>query len=281
VLSDECYVYLNYTGEQFSVGSLPDFPRTNADRRLTIEDLCHDGLASGLCAGTGSGDRGHGRSCKANPLRIRHPSCKRRQWRLLNGPRSSAWRICVSNTSSWRDHVVNGLRSNSPTCNALCPRARFYAYPNISSFIGRGGIQSASDVAGRLLARGACGDGPRGRFRYSRTIFGSLTPRRQPNWIVGWSACASSLRPCRAAAVQKILGRVAWVVVPRAYRVSALYPFSMQPAFDPRPLGHAGSVADLSEPQVRGEDRRSLADRRRRQSGERSLERTVTCRSEC
>jgi len=31
------------------------------------------------------------------------------------------------------------------------PEGAFYVYPNISSFIGRGGIKSASDLAGRLL----------------------------------------------------------------------------------------------------------------------------------
>ena len=31
------------------------------------------------------------------------------------------------------------------------PEGAFYAYPNISAFIGRSGTKSASDVAGRLL----------------------------------------------------------------------------------------------------------------------------------
>src|ERR1700721_3689156 len=49
-----------------------------------------------------------------------------------------------------RDHVVKGLRS-IPGVQCTLPEGAFYAYPNISSFIGRGGIKSASDVAGRLL----------------------------------------------------------------------------------------------------------------------------------
>lgn len=31
------------------------------------------------------------------------------------------------------------------------PEGAFYAYPNVSSFFGRGGLKSAADVAGRLL----------------------------------------------------------------------------------------------------------------------------------
>jgi aspartate aminotransferase len=49
-----------------------------------------------------------------------------------------------------RDHVVSGLRS-IPGVKCTQPEGEFYAYPNISAFFGRGGLQSASDVAGRLL----------------------------------------------------------------------------------------------------------------------------------
>ncbi len=49
-----------------------------------------------------------------------------------------------------RDHVVKGLRS-IPGVACTLPEGAFYAYPNISSFLGRSGLKSASDVAGRLL----------------------------------------------------------------------------------------------------------------------------------
>ena len=48
------------------------------------------------------------------------------------------------------DHVVNGLRA-IPGVKCTMPQGAFYAYPNISSFFGKGGVKSASDVAGRLL----------------------------------------------------------------------------------------------------------------------------------
>jgi len=38
-----------------------------------------------------------------------------------------------------------------PGITCTKPEGAFYAYPNISSFLGRGGLKSASDVAGRLL----------------------------------------------------------------------------------------------------------------------------------
>ncbi len=46
--------------------------------------------------------------------------------------------------------MVKGLRA-IPGVTCTTPEGAFYVYPNISSFIGRGGVQSASDVAGRLL----------------------------------------------------------------------------------------------------------------------------------
>jgi aspartate aminotransferase len=49
-----------------------------------------------------------------------------------------------------RDHVVKELRS-IPGIACTLPEGAFYAYPNISAFLGRGGLKSASDVAGRLL----------------------------------------------------------------------------------------------------------------------------------
>jgi len=49
-----------------------------------------------------------------------------------------------------RDHVVGGLRA-IPGVRCTMPEGAFYAYPNVSEFFGRGGLRSASDVAGRLL----------------------------------------------------------------------------------------------------------------------------------
>jgi aspartate aminotransferase len=67
----------------------------------------------------------------------------------LNGPQA-----CVEQMRSeyihLRDYVVNGLRS-IPGVTCTLPEGAFYAYPNISAFLGRGSIRSASDVAGRLL----------------------------------------------------------------------------------------------------------------------------------
>ena len=66
-----------------------------------------------------------------------------------------------------RDHVVNGLALDSGR-DLHHAGGRVLRLPKISSFLGRGGLKSASDVAGRLLARGARGDGAGRRIRHER-----------------------------------------------------------------------------------------------------------------
>ena len=49
-----------------------------------------------------------------------------------------------------RDYVIAGLRS-IPGIKCTSPEGAFYAYPNVSAFIGRGGVKSASELASKLL----------------------------------------------------------------------------------------------------------------------------------
>jgi len=49
-----------------------------------------------------------------------------------------------------RDHVVQGLRA-IPGVKCTLPEGAFYAYPNMAAFFGKGGLKSASELAGRLL----------------------------------------------------------------------------------------------------------------------------------
>jgi aspartate aminotransferase len=67
----------------------------------------------------------------------------------LNGPQQ-----CVEDMRleyiRLRDHVVNGLRS-IPGVKCTLPEGAFYAFPNISSFFGKGGVNSPADLAGKLL----------------------------------------------------------------------------------------------------------------------------------
>jgi aspartate aminotransferase len=50
-----------------------------------------------------------------------------------------------------RDRVIEGFKS-IPGLTCTVPQGAFYVYPNISAFIGKGGIKSASDLAAKLLS---------------------------------------------------------------------------------------------------------------------------------
>ena len=90
----------------------------------------------------------------------------------LNGPQQ-----CVEEMRReyirLRDHVVSGLRA-IPGVKCTLPEGAFYAYPNMSAFFGRGGLKSASDVAGRLLREAhvatVSGRGIRHERAYSRFV---------------------------------------------------------------------------------------------------------------
>ena len=50
-----------------------------------------------------------------------------------------------------RDRVLAGLKT-IPGMTCTVPEGAFYVYPNVSAFVGRGGVTSASDLAAKLLS---------------------------------------------------------------------------------------------------------------------------------
>jgi aspartate aminotransferase len=151
VISDECYVYLNYAGKNFSVGSLREY----RDRMVVVGSLSKTYAMTGWRLGYAlapaqivSAMQKLQSQSTSNPTSI----IQKAAVAALNGPQQ-----CVENMRleyiQLRDHVVKGLRSISGVKCTL-PEGAFYAYPNISAFLGRGGGKTASDLAGNLLRRG-------------------------------------------------------------------------------------------------------------------------------
>lgn len=148
VLSDECYVYLNYAGRNFSVGSLREYK----ERFVVLGSLSKTyamtgwrlGYAMAPVAVAGAMAKLQSQ-CTSNPTSI----VQKAGVAALLGPQE-----CVAEMRKeyiqLRDHVVAGLRS-IPGVTCTQPEGAFYAYPNVSTFLGRGGLKTASDVAGRLL----------------------------------------------------------------------------------------------------------------------------------
>jgi aspartate aminotransferase len=148
VLSDECYVYLNFTGTKFSLGSL----REGKERMLVAGSLSKTYAMTGWRLGYALGPAAVVKAMQklqsqstSNPTSI----VQKAAVAALNGPQQ-----CVEEMRreyiQLRDRVVAGLRA-IPGVRCTHPEGAFYAYPNISAFFGRGGMKSAADVAGRLL----------------------------------------------------------------------------------------------------------------------------------
>jgi aspartate aminotransferase len=148
VISDECYVYLNYTGRRFSVGSI-----TEAREHLAVVgSLSKTYAMTGWRLGyTLAPANLVGALTKLQSQSTSNPTSivQKAAVTALSGPQD-----CVA--EMWADYIrlreriIAGLRSISGiTC--VQPDGAFYAYPNVSAFFGRGGLKSAADVSRRLL----------------------------------------------------------------------------------------------------------------------------------
>jgi aspartate aminotransferase len=148
VISDECYVYLNYTGRRFSVGSLREYH----DRFVIVGSLSKTYAMTGWRLGYALGPAQVVSAMqKLQSQSTSNPTSfvQKAAVAAMKGPQQ-----CVEDMRleyiQLRDHVVKGLRS-IPGLHCALPEGAFYAYPNVSSFFGRGGVKTASDLAGQLL----------------------------------------------------------------------------------------------------------------------------------
>ncbi|HWR35597.1 MAG TPA: pyridoxal phosphate-dependent aminotransferase [Clostridia bacterium] len=148
VMTDECYVYLNYTGRRFSAGSLTEAK----DKLLVIGSLSKTYAMTGWRLGYALGPAAVIKQMQklqsqstSNPTSI----VQKAAVAALSGSQK-----CVDDMMAdyvtLRDKIVKGLREiRGIECHK--PDGAFYVYPNVSAFFGRGNLTSAADVAGRLL----------------------------------------------------------------------------------------------------------------------------------
>jgi aspartate aminotransferase len=148
VVSDECYVYLNHTGNLFSAGCVHEV----RERLIIIGSLSKTYAMTGWRLGYALG-----------PAPIVSAMVKL-QSQSTSNPTSIVQKAAVAALTgsqdcvkdmltgyiALRDKVVSGLRS-IPGLSCAAPNGAFYAYPNVSHYFERGGLNSASDVAHRLL----------------------------------------------------------------------------------------------------------------------------------
>ena len=148
VIADECYVYLNYTGRLFSAGEVHDVK----DRLLIVGSLSKTYAMTGWRLGYVLGpapivsamNKLQSQST-SNPTSI----VQKAAVAALNGSQQ-----CVADMRAdyihLRDIAVAGLRA-IPGITCANPQGAFYVFPNLSQYFGRQGLNSAADVAHKLL----------------------------------------------------------------------------------------------------------------------------------
>ena len=148
VISDECYVYLNFAERPFSVGALTDI----RDYLIIIGSLSKTYAMTGWRLGYALA-----------PLAVVSAIQKLQSQSTSNATSIVQKAAVAALTGSQecvaqmregyvhlRDRVLAGLKS-IPGVQCARPDGAFYVYPNISAFLGRSGIKSAGDIARRLL----------------------------------------------------------------------------------------------------------------------------------
>ncbi len=148
VVSDECYVYLNYTGRRFSVSSLRDY----REHMVIIGSLSKTYAMTGWRLGYAlapaaiiSAMQKLQSQSTSNPTSF----VQKAAVAALKGPQDCVEKMRTEYITL-RDQAVSGLIAISGI-RCTTPQGAFYTYPNISAFIGRDGIKAAADVSKRLL----------------------------------------------------------------------------------------------------------------------------------
>jgi aspartate aminotransferase len=148
VISDECYVYLNYNRGEFSVGSLEAY----RDRVVVVGSLSKTYAMTGWRMGYALAPSAVITAMQklqsqstSNPTSI----VQKAAVAALEGPQE-----CVKQMRAeyikLRDHVLRGL-SALPGVRCARPEGAFYVYPNISAYLGRKAVGTAANFARKLL----------------------------------------------------------------------------------------------------------------------------------
>jgi len=147
VISDETYVYLNYSGREFSLGSLRE-PR---ERMIVVGSMsktyCMTGWRLGFALAPApviAAMQKLQSQSTSNPTSI----VQKAAVAALNGPQDCVFEM-RKEYIHLRDHILSGLRSIRGIQCAK-PEGAFYVYPNVSEFFGRG-VNSPAEFSRKLL----------------------------------------------------------------------------------------------------------------------------------
>ena len=148
VLLDECYVYLTFTGAPVSGGTFTDCK----EHVVVLGSLSKTYAMTGWRAGFALGPKQViGAMSKLQSQSTSNTASVVQQASIAALTSSQA---CVGEMRAdylkLRNQILAGFET-IPGLTCTVPQGAFYVYPNVSAFIGKGGVKSAADLASKLL----------------------------------------------------------------------------------------------------------------------------------
>jgi aspartate aminotransferase len=148
VLLDECYVYLTFTGAVVSGGTFTDCK----EHIVILGSLSKTYAMTGWRAGFALGPKQV--ISAMSKLQSQSTSNTTSFVQKASIAALTADQACVGEMRAeylrLRDRVLEGFKT-IPGLTCTVPQGAFYVYPNVSAFIGKGGVKTASELASRLL----------------------------------------------------------------------------------------------------------------------------------
>jgi aspartate aminotransferase len=148
VLLDECYVYLDFSGNIVSGASCTECK----EHVIVLGSLSKTYAMTGWRAGFALGPKPIISAMSKLQSQSTSNTTSMVQKAAVAALTSS--QACVAEMRAdyikLRDRVLAGFKT-IPGLTCTVPQGAFYVYPNVSAFIGKGGLKSAADVASKLL----------------------------------------------------------------------------------------------------------------------------------
>ena len=148
LLLDECYVYLTFAGAPVSGGTFTDCK----EHVVILGSLSKTYAMTGWRAGFALGPKQIISAMSKLQSQSTSNTASMVQQASIAALTSS--QECVAEMRAdylkLRDRVLEGFKT-IPGLTCTVPQGAFYVYPNVSAFIGKGGVKSASDLASKLL----------------------------------------------------------------------------------------------------------------------------------
>ena len=148
VIADECYVYLNYSGSSFSAGSVTEVKEHLVIAGSLSKTYAMTGWRLGFALAPAPIVNAMTKLQSQSTSSTAHMIQKAAVTALTGSQQ------CVADMKAeyirLRDLTLDLVRK-SPGVTCVKPEGALYVYPNVSAYFGKAGINSAAEVARRLL----------------------------------------------------------------------------------------------------------------------------------